>query len=324
MGWWEDLSGAVSDAVDTAAGVVQAVVDAAGDAVTDFVETGGNAAADGLNAVGVPWLGGVLAGITNLAGATIKAGFAIVSGIVGGLIRIVGGLLTLNGNLILKGLIDIGSGIAGALIVIAGTLLSLIQRLFFLQSNDRALTKQEKDMLRRVLYNSLALYNIRLIEGWSGAFGINDRAFTLANTIYLKGNDPAVRPDVLVHECVHVWQYQNIGSRYTMDALGAQAIYGDAAYDWEAELTRGNSDWNDFNKEAQAQLIQDIWRWGSLTFNGHTTDGDGCFYDLEDVQSRFDNGTAEFIFRGTGYTDLATQAIKSLRGSINLRWSRSF
>ena len=324
MGWWEDLSSAVSDAVDTVAGVVQAVVDTAGDAITDFVETAGNAAEDGLNALGVPWLGDVLAGITNLAGATIKAAFAIVSGVVGGLVRIIGGILTLNGNLILKGLIDIGSGIAGAVIVIGGTLLSLIQRIFFLQSKERPLTKKERDMLRRVFYNSISLYNIRLIEGGSGAFGINDRAFTLANTIYLKGNDPGVRPDILVHECVHVWQYQNIGSRYTSDALGAQAIYGDTAYDWEAELARGNSDWNDFNKEAQAQLIQDIWRRGSLTFNGNTTNGNGCFYDLEDVQSRFDNGTADFIFNGTDYADLATEAIKSLRGRINLRWSRAF
>ena len=46
MGWWEDLSGAVSDADDTAAGVVQAVLNATGDAVTDFLETAGNAAAD--------------------------------------------------------------------------------------------------------------------------------------------------------------------------------------------------------------------------------------------------------------------------------------
>jgi len=64
----------------------------------------------------------------------------------------------------------------------------------------------------------------------------------------MKGNDPGARPDILVHECVHVWQYQNIGSRYTMDALGAQAVYGAGAYDWEAELARGNSDWNDFIK----------------------------------------------------------------------------
>lgn len=339
MGWWKDFSTAASGVVDTVATVVEDVVETAGDAVTDIVETAGNAAQDGLNAAGrrllqipgpggfvrgaLAWLGGIIAGVTNLFGASIKGLCGIVAGVLAGLVRIVGGLLLLNLNLIVKGFIDIGAAIAGAVILIAGTLWSLIQRTFFLQSNERSLTKEERTLLRNVFVDSLSLYNIRLIEGWSGLFGINNRAFTLGNTIYMKGNDARQVPDILVHECVHVWQYQNVGSRYTMDALGAQARYGSDAHNWEDELERGNSDWNDFNKEAQAQLMQNIWTEGSSTFNGVTTSGAGSFFTLN-TQANSDNRTVEFIFQGTDHTDLAIAAIKSLRGRINLRWSRNF
>jgi hypothetical protein len=93
-------------------------------------------------------------------------------------------------------------------------------------------------------------------------FGTNQRPFTLGNTIYLKGVDLTERPDILVHEVVHVWQYQHEGPRYTTDALGAQLVYGwngRGAYDWEAELARGRTDWAELNKEAQGAFVQHLW-----------------------------------------------------------------
>lgn len=333
MGLWEDVSGAVSDAVDTVADVAQAVVEGVADATTDVVETVGNAAEDVLNVVGntfpllevaTSWLGGVIAGITNVLGAVIKASGAIFAGVLGGLIRIIGGILCLDLDLILKGLIDIVSGIGGAVLIILGTLVSLVQRILPFQNFERSLTKEERGLLTAVFFNSISLYDIRLIEGRSGVFDFNNLPFTLANTIYMKDTNPSVRPEILVHECVHVWQYQNLGSRYATDALGAQAIYGGGVYDWEAELARGTSDWNDFNKEAQAKLMQDIWTFGSLTSNGYTRTGEGAFYGFESVQSDFVNGSAEFVFNGTNYTDLAMESIRSLRGRINARFSRAY
>ena len=53
---------------------------------------------------------------------------------------------------------------------------------------------------------------------------MNNRSFTLGNTISIKGDDPAINLDTLVHECTHVWQFQNAGVRYATDALWAQAI----------------------------------------------------------------------------------------------------
>ncbi len=150
----------------------------------------------------------------------------------------------------------IGASIAGTVILILGTLVSRIQRLLFLQNQPRSLNQTEEELLRGVFDDSLALDNIRIIEGRSGLFGVNSRPFTLGNTIYMKAY---TAPEILVHECVHVWQYQHFGPRYAAEALGAQLLLGDSAYNWKAELARGKSEWSEFNKEAQAQMIQEIW-----------------------------------------------------------------
>ena len=344
MGWLEDLGNAVSDAVDTVAGVVEAVVETAGDGVTDIVETVGNAAQDVLQSYGGPvgaWLGGVVNGVTNLAGAVIKGVFGIVAGVVGGVIRMVGALLCLDGKLFGKGLFEILSSIIGAVLYIGATLLSLLQKIFFLQNNERTLTKAEKHLLRSVFVNSISLYNIRIVEGWSGAYGSGQYATTIGNTIYLRDIviSSARDNNVLVHECVHIWQYQNVGSRYTAEALAAQLLQP-VGYNWEvAEILRGNTVWLDFNREAQASFMQDVWLVGTLTFNGATRVGEGSFFDLQEVQGSFAAGSAAFIYTGAtdshdptpsnstvpvDYTDLATKSVASMRARINIRWSRAF
>ena len=320
----------VSDAADAIAEVAQTVVETAGDTVTDVVETAGNAAQDGLATVGGPggkWLGGVIAGVANVIGAVIKGAFGIVSGVVGGAIRIIGGLLSLDGALIFKGLLDIFSGIGGALIYLLGTIVSLFQRIFFLQNNERPLIKEERDILRRVFLNSISLYDIRIIEGKSSLFGMHPGATTLGNSIYMNNIDLTTPLGLsgLVHECVHVWQYQNLGSRYTADALGAQAFLPDG-YNWEnSEINRGNTDWKDFNKEGQAEFMQDLWRRGSLTYNGHTETGRGCFFDLQAIEASFGNGTAEFIYRGTDDSDIPTELhCPGDRSRDLLAWTRQY
>jgi len=150
-------------------------------------------------------------------------------------------------------------------------------------------------MLRRVFYNSLAPYNIRLIEGWSGAFGINDRAFTLANTIYLKGNDPAVRPDILV---------TNVCTSGSIRISDRDTPWMPWAPKQSTEMPRmtGRPNWQEATPIGMTLITKrrpNSFRTfgdGQFNFQRDPTDGDGCFYDLEDVQSRFDNGTAEFIF----------------------------
>ncbi len=347
MAWWDDAAKALGDAVasgtEALAGAAETVCTAAGDFVADVVESAGNGIADGATALGdvlagIPgiggflegtcdWLGGIVAGATNFVGGVVKAVFGIVAGVLGGLIRIIGGILCLNGSLILKGLIDIGSCIAGAVLIILGTLASLVQRIIFCQNKERTLTKAEYEMLRNVFHLSISLYNIRIIEGWSGIFGITTSgAFTLGNTIYANTTDFSASPAILVHECVHVWQYQVLGPRYTMDALGAQAIYGrdggpTDAYAWEAELGRGHTQWQDFNKEAAAKHIDDIWSVGSMNPLDLTLrPGSGTFFLAGSDVFLLNRG--EFIFNGTDYSDLAIASVKTLRNGVNFRMSK--
>jgi len=128
-------------------------------------------------------------------------------------------------------------------------------------------------------------------------------------------------PGLLIHECVHAWQYQHLGPRYAVLALGAQVLLPDA-YDWEAELGRGKPGWRQFNQEAQAELIEHTWLRGSLLAggkNGKKTTGGGVFFDLEDGAP----GAAELIINGADRTELALGAAAALRRRLCARWSKA-
>jgi hypothetical protein len=138
--------------------------------------------------------------------------------------------------------------LGGAVIVALGRLVARIQR-----HRARPLTGDERALLERVFRGTVALDRVRIVPGKAGLFDVNDRPFTLGDTIYLKGR---TSPKLLVHECVHVWQYQHVGPRYAYEALMAQRRLGKGAYDWQAELARGKA-WAEFNREAQAEFVAD-------------------------------------------------------------------
>lgn len=231
-------------------------------------------------------------------------------GILGGGIRVIfgglGGLLAWDGRVFRKGLIDIASAFGGAILGVEGKAITYLQSPF---EERRRLTRGEKDLLYRVYRRSLALYNIRVVPGQALIFHVNDAPFTLGNTIYLKGN---YSEELLVHEAAHVWQYQNRGVRYLADAVGAQWFIGrQTAYDWEREYRHGRTRWQDFNAEAQAELLDDIYAGGSL--GGNT--GGGIFYNEDPVAN-----DARFSW-GEDYTELAKSAVAYVRGALSLRLS---
>ena len=325
MSWFTDAVGTVADAV---ADVVADVSDAA----TDLVETVGNGLEDGFGwlagqADRLPWVGGflggvlrwlgrIVSGVFDLLGGLIKGISAILSGLLTGLIRIVGGIFGLDWSLILEGLTDIGSGFAGAFILIFGKLISLLQTVsYFLQPNERKLTDLEKADLKRVFHDSLALYNIRLVEGFAGVYSWNARPFVLGNTIYLKDRDVSAEPELLVHECVHVWQYHHAGARYTADALGAQWFGNE--YKWREEIAEGRVDWVDFNKESQGKFLEDVYTHGEL-IDGHSTlRGDGVFYDADGATR-----VGHFEWASVDHTDRANDAVAALRAERSFRVSQ--
>lgn len=209
---------------------------------------------------------------------------------------------------------DIGSSTAGAIVVGAGELVSVVQRAISLQARGRELTHHEVSRLQRIFRDSVAYPKVRLIEGRAGLFDLNARPFTLGNTIYLKGRDVGAEPGLLVHECTHVWQYQHQGARYASDALYAQWLVDDA-YSWQAEVARGNEDWRDFNKEAQAAFLQDIYLHGELLREGTVVSrGNGAFYDADGVTT-----TGRFVASGTDHTERADAALRSVRAAGSQR-----
>lgn len=324
-------SSTVADALDAAAGSFEVAVERTGDLAADFLESAGHAAQAALRGgnLGV-WSGRVVAATTDLAAAVTKGGFGTVAGGAAGLLRILAAIPLLDARRLAAGFVDAGSSAGGAVILVAGKFVSLIQRLLLLEIDERPLTDEERDLLSRIFTDSVLLDNVRIVEGRCGVFGLSRRPFAMGNTIYFKKMDPRVRPDILVHECVHVWQYQNVGARYAAQALMSQAIYGRGAYDWRAELGRGAASWKEFNKEAQAQLIQDIWSRSGISSGEVEADKSRPFTRAAATRATGDAGesrgtgltaVSKFVVGERDYTELALDSIAALRsrGSVRLR-----
>ena len=304
MGWW-------SDAVDTVADAVQDAANAVGETVSDVVETIGNGIEDGLEAVAGDfgqWLGGIVSAVTDLVGAIVTGVFGTVGGVVGGVITLFSGDFR-------EGLGDIFSSIFGGVVLIVLKVVELVQNLFLLQALERRLTDSELAILRKVFAESVAFYNVRLVEGRSGIYGLfSDRPFTSGNTIYLKDRDVSTEPELLVHECLHVWQYQDQGPRYTTDAVWAQWTEDDA-YDWKTHSNQGARAWRLLNKESQAEFMEDLWKHGELLMGGAPhAKHDGVYFEAEPPKT-----TGYFERGGTNYTEFSRKAVAYLRGARTTR-----
>ena len=254
------------------------------------------------------WLGGITKGVFSLVAASIKGVFGIVGGIIGGLIKITKGIFTLQESIIPGGIWDVFSPVFGTVIVVLGKFIALVQSVLYAQAFERPLTRLEKSQLKSIFKNSLKYDIVGIIEGHTGLFGINSRPFVLGNTIYMKTN--TFPTDILVHEAVHVWQYQHTGNRYASDALAAQWFVRDG-YNWEREINvRNKLDWTQFNREAQAQFFQDLWKSGELRTSSETTvqTGNGSFFNAD-----WELKTRHFEVNDTDYTSIATEAVKRVR-----------
>lgn len=229
------------------------------------IDVAGNRAGDALGRVPGPgrWFGGVIASLVSVV-ASLVAG--------------VTGLATRNP----------AAGFAGAVILVLGKVVAFGQSVLGLQ-RQRALTDEETALLTEVYGESVDLSAVRLVPGRAGVFSTNPRPFTLGATIYLKKD--ALPGHVLVHECAHVWQYQHMGPRYAFDAIWAQWRVKPDAYAWTDELGRGKKHWREFNREAQAEFLQDIARHDHAFF----TTGEG------------------FVLDGTDHTELARETLEQVR-----------
>ncbi len=133
--------------------------------------------------------------------------------------------------------------------------------------DKRPLSEYELTMVRKVFGAGLRYPPIRLSRMGSFIATINgNRAYTYGNTIKLPAKAYIrldMYPSLLVHELVHVWQFQREGWSYIPDALIAQTT-GDG-YDFAKGLRQGKS-FRKMNPEQQAQMIQDAFRGSYFDF----------------------------------------------------------
>ena len=128
----------------------------------------------------------------------------------------------------------------------------------------RHLYPGEIALARPVFKDSLPWQRIQV----SSDIGVGGRPYTMGRTIkagseYYKGMHWVTGGSkVLVHELTHVWQSEHRGHRaaYIIDAVGAQMMYGQSAYAYKPGL-----DWDEYNAEQQASIVEDWYGHGQTT-----------------------------------------------------------
>jgi hypothetical protein len=164
------------------------------------------------------------------------------------------------------------------MIAFTARLFSSFQVFFGLEPEGRRLTETEIAVLATVFAGAVDFSQVLVKEGRIGVFGASQRALTLCNTIYIPGEDGAGwgapgSPgylQLLVHEMVHVWQFQHGGTDYITASLKEQArgLWSgkgvNEAYDYARGIRDGKS-WAEFNPEQQAKLIEDAYAFHLFT-----------------------------------------------------------
>lgn len=136
--------------------------------------------------------------------------------------------------------------------------------LHLLTASTTPLSSTERGAAASVLGPGAVRWNdVRVNEGGllQIIFHFNkDRAFTTFHTINIPSG---TRSHIwtIVHELTHVYQYELVGSLYIGQAIHAQAVDGQDAYQYGdlKEAYRKGKHLRDFNREAQAQIAEDYF-----------------------------------------------------------------
>jgi len=198
--------------------------------------------------------------------------------------------------------------VLGALIFVALRIVDIFQSVARLQPAKRPLTKREREILRPIFDDSIFYNLIEVVDGSAGVLTFSGRAVTMSFTIYL----PSYSERTLVHECVHVWQFQYGGFGYIGNSAMNQLLQGGAEYDWKPGLDAGESWYTLQSIEAQANFVDDVWGEGHFNFADPGVPADftpGAFFREEDAAL----GSNAFIRDGDIYTNQANDAWRILR-----------
>ena len=150
----------------------------------------------------------------------------------------------------------------------------LYETLFdFIKINTRGLQDWEKELAVQIFGNSINYSRVRLDE--YAIAGPKQKKICYVS-FYLINSWGRMQNSLLLHELMHVWQYQKLGIVYIPRALKAQFIEEGYNYGGEEYLRRvknANRGLEAFNLEQQAEIVSDYYlirngyqpRWGNGT-----------------------------------------------------------
>jgi len=132
----------------------------------------------------------------------------------------------------------------------------------FIKTRSRTMSAEEISIARSVFGENLPL---QLVSMDTSSWPVLKRKATAYVSFHTINFDQSLPPSTLIHELVHIWQYERYGSVYISEAIWAQQ-WGEG-YDYGGlgaleQYTQGKG-LHAFNFEQQADIIEDYFRWKS-------------------------------------------------------------
>jgi hypothetical protein len=201
--------------------------------------------------------------------------------------------------------------VTGTIIFVALRIVDVVQTAAKVQAGKRKLTEDERALLFPIFRESLHYDLIEVVDGPAGILTTSGRPFTMGFTIYM----PSYSKQTLVHECVHVWQFETGGFRYignsAFNQLDSMVFNKDyKPYDWRPRMSAGESWYQLRSVEAQASFVEDVYALGLFDFDAAETPDDhapGAFFHEDD------SGHNSFRDGETDYTEQANAAWRIVR-----------
>lgn len=129
----------------------------------------------------------------------------------------------------------------------------------FFKPNTRRLTEREIALARAVFGETIDYQKVRLDE--KSFIGCRQFRFAYVG-FYVINSWGRLSDPVLIHELVHIWQYQRLGSVYIPRALWAQRTLEGYNYGGVKTLNKAveqGKSLTDFNYEQQADIVADYF-----------------------------------------------------------------
>jgi hypothetical protein len=169
-----------------------------------------------------------------------------------------------------------------------------------LWKNLRKLKPNEVHVALKVFRHTVPYNDILISDG----YGVGDRPFTVPISLpvpllrlppfyreryvihagdYYKGmglNGTQDARETLIHELTHVWQGEHATSAYWLFCLAAQELT-DAPYVYDKDFYQ--SDWEFYDMEQQAQIVEDWFHDGMKSYDPDTETGDKRFYFIKAI-----------------------------------------